>query len=169
LFNGRDGYEPDALVRDAEGNLFGATLNVMNNCGGTCGLLFKIETDGKFSVLYRFAGGADGGGPNPGLILDAKGNLFGTTVAYGFFGNSFCKDIGCGVVFELDKTGKYVVLHRFTGGKDGGNPLWGLSFETGGNLSSSTSETFNKSYKCCRGTVFTIGQAAGYGIEGAVP
>ena len=31
------------------------------------------------SVLYTFTGGSDGGGPEAGLIRDARGNLYGTT------------------------------------------------------------------------------------------
>jgi hypothetical protein len=31
-------------------------------------------------------------------------------------------EAGYGVVFELDSTGNYTVLYRFTGGADGGNP-----------------------------------------------
>jgi uncharacterized repeat protein (TIGR03803 family) len=54
-----------------------------------CGVIFKLSpsADGKwkYSVLYKFHG-PDGDGPN-GLTIDAKGNLYGTTVAGGKYGN----------------------------------------------------------------------------------
>ena len=33
----------------------------------------------KFSVLYSFTGGSDGGSPQAGLVSDTSGNLYGTT------------------------------------------------------------------------------------------
>ena len=50
------------------------------------------------TVLYSFADGTDGGGPNGALVFDASGNAFGTTH---FGGNDSCGGSvggGCGVV-----------------------------------------------------------------------
>jgi uncharacterized repeat protein (TIGR03803 family) len=44
-------------------------------------------------MLYSFTGGADGLGPQAGLVFDKKGNLYGTTDQGGAFGN--------GTVFKL--------------------------------------------------------------------
>ena len=71
-----------ALVLDGLGNAYGtATL------GGALGkgAVFKIKTDGSgFVLLHSFAGGtADGETPNAGLLLDASGFLYGTTVKGG--------------------------------------------------------------------------------------
>jgi uncharacterized repeat protein (TIGR03803 family) len=49
------------------------------------------------TVLYTFTGGSDGGGPNATLIADDEGNLYGTTVSGGQFGQ--------GTVFELSPNG----------------------------------------------------------------
>ena len=76
-----DGIGPQVgLVRDAEGNLYGTT-----NSGGTSnwGTVFKVTPAGKETVLHSFSGGADGGGFPGALILDAQGNLYGTTYAGG--------------------------------------------------------------------------------------
>jgi hypothetical protein len=77
------------LVRDSAGALYGMAL------GGAYGVIYKLAPQKggkwKYSVLHTFHG-PDGAGPN-GVILDRKGNLFGTT----FEGGKF----GYGVVFEL--------------------------------------------------------------------
>src|SRR5712671_1839847 len=79
-------------------------------------------------VLHSFViDGAGGSDPNGGLIADAAGNLYGTTV-YG--GTGVCGSAvpaGCGVVFELSpKAGggwTEKVLHNFNNnGKDGFYP-----------------------------------------------
>lgn len=80
-----------------------------------------------YTVLYSFKGGADGGSPYSGLILDASGNLYGTTEVSGIL-----KDCGafrgCGVVYKVDPSGKETVLHRFKGNADGRQPEWGNLF-----------------------------------------
>src|ERR1022692_13994 len=83
-----------------------------------------------FSVLYSFMGGADGFGPNSGLVRDAAGNFYGTTMAGGAY------DLG--TVFKLDKTGKETVLYTFIGGTDGAEPVAGLARDAAGNLYGTT-------------------------------
>jgi uncharacterized repeat protein (TIGR03803 family) len=88
---GADGGEPRAgVVFDAVGNLYGTTSG-----GGAAnaGVVFKLDTAGSETVLYSFTGGADGSHPYAGVILDAAGNLYGTTA------NGGIKN--CGVVFEI--------------------------------------------------------------------
>jgi uncharacterized repeat protein (TIGR03803 family) len=123
-----DGAEPSGgVVRDSAGNLYGTTYwggGTGCNYGYGCGIVFRIDTSGTETILYRFSGGSDGGIPNGGLIRDSKGNLYGTTsfggdtAACGAFGYT-----GCGVVFRLDKSGNETVLYTFTGRKDGGWPV----------------------------------------------
>jgi uncharacterized repeat protein (TIGR03803 family) len=87
-----------------------------------------------FKVLYSFTGGPDGGQPEAGPLLDASGNLYGTTSAGG---DSGCFYGTCGVVFELTPGSAgwpESVLHTFTGGSDGGNPEDSLTFDAAGNL-----------------------------------
>ena len=66
-----------------------------------------------------FTGGADGDNPYAGLIFDAAGNLYGTTLHGG-------QTIGVGVVFKLtpnsDGTWTESVLYNFSGGADGALP-----------------------------------------------
>jgi uncharacterized repeat protein (TIGR03803 family) len=89
-FTGLDGVNPVAgLVRDKAGNLYGTTLNGGNDYG----TIFKLDTLGNLTVLYRFMGGVDGAFPRAGLRLDKAGNLYGTTTEYGSH--------GWGTVFKL--------------------------------------------------------------------
>jgi uncharacterized repeat protein (TIGR03803 family) len=99
---GADGGEPDGLIVDAAGNLYGATLfggaagrfdgatsigGIASGCAsvGGCGVGFKLtppaagQTAWTETVLHAFTGGADGGVPS-GAAFDSKGALYGTTV-----------------------------------------------------------------------------------------
>ncbi|MGB6386424.1 MAG: choice-of-anchor tandem repeat GloVer-containing protein [Terriglobales bacterium] len=130
-FTGKpDGSEPWAgLIKDSAGNLYGTTIfGGQGNCQERpCGVVFKVDTNGNETVLYRFTGGADGGLPAAGLVMDSAGNLYGTTTY--IFGN----------VFKLDPAGDLTVLHTFTGGTDGNNPVGaGLTLDSAGNLYGTT-------------------------------
>ena len=79
-FAGPDGAFPAAaLIRDAAGNLFGTTtLGGSGRCSGNpagCGVVFKLDTTGKLTVLHNFAGYLkDGEFPLASLLLDRAGN-----------------------------------------------------------------------------------------------
>jgi uncharacterized repeat protein (TIGR03803 family) len=133
---GGDGYGPWAgLVRDSAGNLYGTTPY-----GGAYnwGTVFKVDPTGKETVLYSFTGGSDGGYPWAGLVRDAKGNLYGTTLF--------------GTVFKVDPTGTLTVLYTFTGPPDGLGPQAGLIRDSAGNLYGTTYGGGTGGY----GTVFKI-------------
>jgi len=91
-----------------------------------------------FSVLYTFTGGADGGAPYAGLVLDAAGNLYGTTTAGGT--GLFDCPTGCGTVFKVDTAGNETVLHSFgETSSDGEGPFYGYLVRDGaGNLYGTT-------------------------------
>ncbi len=77
----------------------------------------------------------DGTTPQAGLIFDAAGNLYGTTVGGG--------PTGDGTVFELSPAGggnwTEKVLWNFGNGADGAEPVAGLIFDAAGNLYGTTS------------------------------
>lgn len=104
-FDGVDGQFPYGnLTEDAGANLFGTTID-----GGPygSGTIFRVAPDGTQSVLYSFTGGKDGNEPVAGLIEDANGNLYGTTLDGGKY--------QLGTVFELAPDGTETVLYSFTG------------------------------------------------------
>jgi uncharacterized repeat protein (TIGR03803 family) len=129
----RGTYPNGGLIRDEAGNLYGTTQAGGDN---EHGVVFKLDPTGKETVLYSFKGEPDGSQPNGGLIRDGAGNFYGTTV---WGGQGKCEGMSCGVVFKLDVNGTETVLHSFTGGTDGGNPVAGLVMDTAGNLYGTTS------------------------------
>ena len=146
-FDSTDGCSPYAgLIRDAKGNLYGTT----GACGAYGnGTVFEVTKAGVATALYSFTGGADGGQPFAGLVRDSLGNLYGTTNQGGAPG---CFGLGCGTVFEVTPSGTETVLHAFTGGADGENPVAALVRDAKGNLYGTTGQG---GAQCC-GTVFQI-------------
>jgi uncharacterized repeat protein (TIGR03803 family) len=125
-----DGEDPrSVLVRDAAGNLYGTTQYGGSN--GGYGTVFKLDANGKLTLLYSFAGTPDGDDPYAGLLRDKAGNLYGTTQYGGTNG-------GYGTVFKLSSKGKLTLLHSFAGTPDGENPLAGLLLDGAGNLYGTT-------------------------------
>jgi uncharacterized repeat protein (TIGR03803 family) len=183
-FNGPpDGVYPEGPVLDAEGNLYGVTID-----GGTglchasdgvvfgCGTVYQL-VGGQYTSLYSLEGGARGKTPGA-LVRGPEGTLYGTAVVGGK-GDCYI-DAGCGVIFELNPSGQGTVLYSFTGGADGGLPtglilgpgdtLYGVT-EEGGNLECNTG---NGDPGC--GTVFkltasgeTVLYAFNGGTDGAFP
>ena len=150
---GKDGYLPFGdLAFDAAGNLYGATYfgggkgTTCNPYYQYCGTVFKLsppKTKGGAwteKVLHSFAGGTDGANPNGGLVLDGKGNVYGTTYLGGNQGEH-CGSVGCGTLFELTPTKgaewTEKMLHRLDG-VDGANPDAGVVFDRNGNLYGTT-------------------------------
>jgi uncharacterized repeat protein (TIGR03803 family) len=120
-----DGASPRAGVTlDAEGDLFGTC-----NSGGAKGLgtVWEIEAGGKSVTLHSFgASSTDGTFPSAGVVLDSKGDLFGTCFSGGAK--------GMGTAWEIPAKEKYVVLHSFDAtSTDGLNP-GAVVLDAGGDL-----------------------------------
>jgi uncharacterized repeat protein (TIGR03803 family) len=137
---GNDGYFPlTGLTVDRSGNLYGATTGTYSDClgSGVCGTIFQLSLHGgawTHAVLHRFTGGADGGAPFSGVVLDGQGNLYGTTCRGG--------PTGVGTLFKLkrpdDQNGHWTetVLSGFAAG--GNCPSYGLVFDKAGDLFGTT-------------------------------
>jgi uncharacterized repeat protein (TIGR03803 family) len=209
---GRDGANsPAGLIVDTAGNLYGTTFSGgVSGCYSGCGVVFELSPsangDWKETVLHAFAGGKDGGGSFAGLVMDAAGNLYGTTrggtvfklaptksgrwketVLYTFCSLTNCADgadpwsglifdsagnlygttynggggsciSGCGVVYKLTPGPhgwKETVLHAFTGGPDGANPVSTLALDPSGTLYGTA--LFGGNRNNCSGSGFTPG------------
>lgn len=139
-----DGAQSDAaVVFDRAGNLYGTAYeggNYSTNCifgDEWCGVVFELTpSNGGWteSLPYLFSGGTDGSNPDAGLVLDAAGNLYGTTYSNGAGGQ--------GTVFELSPSGsgwEENTLHSFAyQGGGGEHPEANLIFDPAGNLYGST-------------------------------
>ncbi|HZQ67408.1 MAG TPA: choice-of-anchor tandem repeat GloVer-containing protein [Terriglobales bacterium] len=145
------------LVFDTAGNAYGTSFSGGSSYGvncsfyGGCGIVFKIAPGAKRTTLHNFGlTASDGQTPYAGVVLDAAGNLYGTT----FYGGA--KNLG--TVFKLDGTGKETILHTFNGQTDGANPKGGLLLDPAGNLYGTT-EFGGDMSKCSGegcGTIFQI-------------
>ncbi|HWY58848.1 MAG TPA: choice-of-anchor tandem repeat GloVer-containing protein [Terriglobales bacterium] len=91
------GCGPSGVTFDQAGNLYGTAGGGTGQCEAGCGVVFKLTHNSgskwNYSVLHHFTGN-DGAYPDAGVILDPKGNLYGTT-ELGGGGHSV------GVVFEI--------------------------------------------------------------------
>jgi hypothetical protein len=144
------GYRPVAgLIADGAGDLFGT---VPFPSGANDGAVFEIANGTTtVSQVVGFTGGDDGGQPKGALLVDAAGDLFGTTSLGGAGGQ--------GTVFEIVNTATgYATtatpLVSFTG-DDGANPLGGLITDATGDLFGTTSLGADG-----YGTVFEIANTA---------
>jgi len=129
--NNSDGIYPNAVVLHG-GDLYGTTYTDGSKGNGTVFKLMRSQA-WKERVLHRFAGNPDGSTPVGGVTFDKVGNLYGTT-QHG--GRNSCTQ-GCGLVFKLTYSAQNwteKVLHRFTGSKDGANPISGLTLDDVGNI-----------------------------------
>jgi uncharacterized repeat protein (TIGR03803 family) len=128
------------LVRDSAGNLYGSTFEGGLACYDyTCGVIFKVDSAGRYTVIRQFNGGY-GGNAAGALTIDAAGNLYG--VADG-------GKWGQGVVFKLDTAGNYTVLHAFTGNakRDQGLPIGPLLLDSAGNIYGTTNFNWGSVFK----------------------
>ncbi len=146
-----NGQSPISLIRDADGNLYGATYS-----GGAYGYgaIFEISTGGLKSVLYNFAGGSDGLDPLSTFIRDDHGNLYGTVSGGGNM--TACPFNGCGSVYRVDENGAHSVLHNFSGPPDGEWPVGGLVRDAAGNFYGTTSAGGTGACPSGCGVVFEI-------------
>lgn len=164
-FSGRDGAAPDgSLLQAMAGQFYGAATSggASSTCQGGCGVIFKIDSTGNFTLLHSFAG-ADGANPSPGLVQAGDGNFYGAAAAGGAHNK--------GVVFRMNASGSVTVLHSFSG-PDGAVPNGGLVQSPDGYLYGTTSSGGSSG----QGTVFRISTSGGFtllhslsGTDGSSP
>jgi uncharacterized repeat protein (TIGR03803 family) len=117
-------YPYGTPVIDSKSNLYGTA----EKCGASgYGIVWKLnQKKGVFSILHSFTGeSSDGRYPVAGVLIGAKGNLIGNTVAGG------ADDIG--TVYELNSKHRITLLHSFAG-PEGEYPSGNLIGDEKGNL-----------------------------------
>ena len=94
LDGGPDEFGANPLLVESAGNLYGATYG---GGPGGYGTVFQLTPSGNgawsYTVLHSFPSDAEDGKSPNGLLVDSKGNIYGTTVGGG--------SAGLGTVFEI--------------------------------------------------------------------
>jgi len=159
--SGDGAYPVGDIVIDSAGNIFGTTEGGGAYGDGTeiqGGTVFKVspKSGGGWSEssLHSFGNGTDGNQPKGGVILDSKGNAYGTTFKGGTYGQ--------GTVFELTASGgsyNETVIHNFDRGRsqgDAANPATGLTFDSAGNLYGGSTAGYDANLFEGGGTVYKL-------------
>lgn len=158
-----NGYNPygGVTVDEVTGDLYGTT-----EFGGTsdAGVIWKLTSDGTFSVLHDFDDANDGRQPRWHLVRDRAGDFFGVAL-YGGAG-------GDGTVFELTADGAFKILHSFSGA-DGNNPVGRLYRDHDGDLYGVTflggAHNWGSVYKIDRHGSFSTLYSFTEGADGGFP
>jgi len=169
--NCTDGAYPwSGVISDSAGNLYGTVGGGGGENGTGNGMIFEVSPPSggsgawTYTVLYAPCPGgvsicADGD-PAGKLILDARGNLYGTT-GNGGANLAGCGGYGCGTVFELSPPASgggawtHTVLYSFCSAPncaDGTDPISGVIFDTRGNLYGTTLTGGSSLTSCYGGT-----------------
>ncbi|MGH8093576.1 MAG: choice-of-anchor tandem repeat GloVer-containing protein [Chthoniobacterales bacterium] len=117
------GFPYGGLLFDATGNLYGTTYyDGANDLGCVYELSPAVTGEWTEQVLYSFKAEKDGSGSISNLVVDAQGNLYGTTSEGG---------LGPGTIFRLslrpDGSWKETLSHLFSGPPDGAYPYAGMT------------------------------------------
>jgi len=157
-------YPNGTLLRDAAGALFGTTVGCPITRIDT---LFKLtpppagQTKWGFSVLHSFGGGSDGYSPNPNLVMDRNGAVYGTAFDYGDFLQGVVFRLGPPAAGQTEWT--VTVLHAFDYNfayeiGDGSRPGAGVIMDANGALYGTTiyGGTLADPYAIGFGSVFRV-------------
>lgn len=151
-FHGIDGqYLVSGVTFDGQGNMYGTTAQggaSFNPLGSSTisdglGTIWKYSPSAGLTSLFSFSGSTspanNGYKPATPLVIDAQGNLYGTTSEGGIdFSPDINNHFGLGTVFKFSAAGQFTILHEFSG-PEGADPE-GMLIDRQGNLIGTTFE-----------------------------
>jgi uncharacterized repeat protein (TIGR03803 family) len=168
----------DELVQGADGNFYGTTTyggsgTCVNGFGVIgCGTVFKLTPSGTQTVLYNFTYDSttntaiNGAYPYGGLVQGRDGNFYGTTTGGGNAGGVCNGNLGCGVIFKITATGKFTLLHTFSGAlakiPEGGVPVGRLILASNGTFYGTTYSGGLVQNFANQGTIFAVSPSGGF-------
>jgi hypothetical protein len=164
VLNGSLTSPAGGVIFDSSGNLYGtcATGGAHND-----GFVYQLVRSGSawtLNTLVSFAGG-DGSRPWGGLVMDAAGNVFGTT--------SMAGPNGGGTVFELTpQDGGWIFTTLYSFSPQAGQPLGTLTIDSQGNLYGTTNAGFGSAFKLAPGLggwTYSVLHSFTGGSDGANP
>jgi uncharacterized repeat protein (TIGR03803 family) len=131
------GYDPGAKIAfDGQGNLYGS---VFETNGGGGGGVFRLspQSNGSWTetLIHKFtSSNGDGYLPRGGVVLDSKGNIYGTTSQGGLQND--------GIVYELSPNGSggfsESIVFTFTGQSTGSTPYSAPTLDATGDIFGTT-------------------------------
>jgi len=126
------------LILDTTGNVYGTAFQGGKGYGLVFELLPTSKGGWKERVLHAF-GNAPAASPVAGLVMDAAGNLYGTTMLGA--AQTSCGG-GCGTLFKFTAGSggsfTYKAIHLFGLGTDGYHPTGDLILDSTGNIYGTT-------------------------------
>ncbi|NBX87837.1 MAG: hypothetical protein EBQ97_04900, partial [Bacteroidetes bacterium] len=121
-----EGYGPTAIAVSSDGTVYGVTTQGGAQQGGT---LYRLASDGTYTVLHAFAQTTDGRYGNS-LVRASDGTLYGTQQSGGGGSNN----AAAGTLYRYGTDNTFTVLYTFTTSSAlGGGPL-GLTLSPAGTL-----------------------------------
>ncbi len=156
-FSGQSRQPSGSLVEDAHGDFFGTTEG-----GGVVhdGTIYEVAAgSGTVTTLATFRGG-NGSDPADGVVLDSRGDLFGTTASGGTDND--------GTVFELAAGSRTIATLVTFSLSNGASPIGGLVADGNGNFFGTTFDGGADD----DGTVFEVSPSTGLEpvtVSAAVP
>ena len=149
-----DGWTHSVLYSSLESPEGGVILDHSGNLYGTCavggannhGFVYQLVRSGSTWILNTLVSfdGSNGSTPWGGLVMDASGNLFGTT--------SMAGPNDGGTVFKLTpQNGSWIFTTLYAFSAQEGQPLGTLTFDAQGNLYGTANAGFGNVFKLARG------------------
>jgi uncharacterized repeat protein (TIGR03803 family) len=156
-----DGHCPFSSVAvDTKGNVYGTVVG--NGFGGDPnGAVWKLSTKNVLTPIHVFGDGAnglpDGEYPDQAPVIDAAGNVYGTSITLN--GSEYA-----GVIWKIDTTDTFTIVHQFTGKADGYGPNGTLMIDTDGNIYGTTAQGGTVKGGTGQGTLFRITPAGVFSV-----
>jgi uncharacterized repeat protein (TIGR03803 family) len=149
-FDCSNGSNPNLPTEGSDGNFYGTTTRGGDAACNGCGVVYKVTTAGKISVLHTFQNtSTDGAFPQGVLVEGPDGNYWGVSQQ------------PYGVIFKISPSGTFTEVHAFAGPpNDGDFPVAGLTLGSDNNFYGTT----NSGGSGNAGAIFRVTPGGNYSV-----